>query len=177
MSVKTPIGNVLNAIWNNALTLPEIRSSSNLTKKFAKAEAVRSLDDNLGSVWLSTASYVAGQYVIYQSYIYRCIKNTAAGTIPTNATYWEKTNLATEITSLNTNLKSGISKLLPAQSLTAAGGSLTFKDSSITTDSLIVPYATLYGISPSNITTETGSCTVTFDVQSAAFDVCITVRN
>ena len=104
MSVKSTIGNVVNAIWNNALTLQEIRTSGNLTKKVVKAEAIKSLDDNLGSAWSSTASYVAGQYVIYQNYIYRCIKNAAAGTAPTNATYWEKTNLASEITALNSNL-------------------------------------------------------------------------
>lgn len=104
MDVKSTIGNVVNAIWNNALTLQEIRTSGNLTKKVVKAEAIKSLDDNLGSAWSSTASYVAGQYVIYQNYIYRCIKNAAAGTAPTNATYWEKTNLASEITALNSNL-------------------------------------------------------------------------
>lgn len=104
MSVKSTIGNVVNAIWNNALTLQEIRTSGNLTKKVVKAEAIKSLDDNLGSAWSSTASYVAGQYVIYQNYVYRCIKNAAAGTAPTNATYWKKTNLASEITTLNSNL-------------------------------------------------------------------------
>lgn len=68
-------------------------------------------------------------------------------------------------------------KRLPAQSLTAAGGSLTFTDSSITTTSLIDVYATIPNIAPSAISAGTGTCTVTFDAQSAAFDVCITVRN
>lgn len=68
-------------------------------------------------------------------------------------------------------------KRLSAQSLTAAGGSLTFTDSSITTTSLIDVYATIPNIAPSAISAGTGTCTVTFDAQSAAFDVCITVRN
>jgi hypothetical protein len=68
-------------------------------------------------------------------------------------------------------------KRLPAQSLTASGGTLTFKDASITKDSLIEPYATIPNISPSNITASAGVCTVTFDAQSSSFDVCITVRN
>ena len=59
---------------------------------------------SIGSAWNPNATYAAGQYVIYQNYIYRCIKNAAAGTAPTNATYWEKTNLASEITALNSNL-------------------------------------------------------------------------
>jgi hypothetical protein len=68
-------------------------------------------------------------------------------------------------------------KRLPAQSLTAAGGTLTFNDASITENSLITPYATLYGISPTNVVATAGTCTVTFDAQESAFDACITVRN
>ena len=68
-------------------------------------------------------------------------------------------------------------KRLPAQSLTAAGGTLTFKDASISEDSLIEPYATIPNISPSNMTASVGVCTVTFDAQESAFDVCITIRN
>lgn len=68
-------------------------------------------------------------------------------------------------------------KRLPAQSLTASGGTLTFKDSSITTTSLIDVYATIPNIAPSAITAAAGTCTVTFDAQSSSFDVCITVRN
>lgn len=68
-------------------------------------------------------------------------------------------------------------KLLPAQSLTASGGTLTFRDASITENSLITPYTTVYGISPTNVTATAGTCTVTFDAQESAFDVCITIRN
>lgn len=58
----------------------------------------------LSVIWSSSTAYTAGQYVAYGNYFYKCIKNTAAGTAPTNATYWEKTNLASEITTLNSNL-------------------------------------------------------------------------
>ena len=64
-------------------------------------------------------------------------------------------------------------KRLPAQSLTASGGTLTFNDSSITTN----VYATIPNIAPSNITASAGKCVVTFDAQDSAFDVCITIRN
>ena len=57
------------------------------------------------------------------------------------------------------------------------GGTLTWTDSSITENSIIEPYATLFGVTPSNIVTTTGRCEVTFDAQDAAFDVLITVRN
>ena len=78
---------------------------------------------------------------------------------------------------LISNVDKKTSKRLPAQSLTASGGTLTFKDSSITTTSLIDVYATIPNIAPSTITAAAGTCTVTFDAQDSAFDVCITIRN
>ena len=84
------------------------------------------------------------------------------------------------ISALLTALESkmgGIPKVLPAQSLTASGGSLAFTDASITDDSLIDTYATIPNISPDNIVSSAGTCTVTFGAQSAAFDVRITVIN
>lgn len=58
----------------------------------------------ISSMWSSSTAYVAGQYAIYNNYIYRCTKNATAGTLPTDTTYWVKTDLASEITSLNSNL-------------------------------------------------------------------------
>lgn len=113
---KVKIGNILDCVFKNVLSLSAITSTTSLTRKLPSAEALKSVD-----------------------------ANTA--------------------------------KRLPAQSLTASGGSLTFTDSSITTTSLIEVYATIPNIAPSNITASAGTCTVTFDAQSAAFDVCITVRN
>lgn len=110
------IGNVLDSVFKNVLTLDQIKSATSLVRKLPNADALKSVD--------------------------------------------AKTE-----------------KRLPAQSLTAAGGTLTFKDASITENSLITPYATLYGISPTNVTATAGTCTVTFDAQDSAFDVCITVRN
>ena len=110
------IGNVLESVFKNVLTLDQIKSAASLVRKLPSADALKSVD--------------------------------------------AKTE-----------------KRLPAQSLTAAGGTLTFNDSSITENSLITPYATLYGISPTNVVATAGTCTVTFDAQDSAFDVCITVRN
>ena len=78
---------------------------------------------------------------------------------------------------LISNVDKKTSKRLPAQSLTAAGGSLTFTDDSITDTSLIEVYATIPNISPSNYSVTGSTLTVTFDAQSSAFDVCVTVRN
>ena len=77
---------------------------------------------------------------------------------------------------LISNVDKKTSKRLPAQSLTAAGGSLTFTDDSITDTSLIEVYATIPNISPSNYSVTGTTLTVTFDAQDKAFDVCVTVR-
>lgn len=77
---------------------------------------------------------------------------------------------------LISNVDKKTSKRLPAQSLTAAGGSLTFTDDSITDTSLIEVYATIPNISPSNYSVNGTTLTVTFDAQEKAFDVCVTVR-
>ena len=80
-------------------------------------------------------------------------------------------------TNLGAASASDVAKKLEAKSLTSAGGTLTWTDSSITENSMIEPYATLFGVTPSNIVTTAGKCEVTFDAQDAAFDVLITVRN
>ena len=74
---KIKIGNILNCIFNRGA---------------------------LSTIWSSTAAYTAGQYVAYGNFFYKCIKNASAGTVPTNTAYWVKTDLASEIASLNSNL-------------------------------------------------------------------------
>jgi hypothetical protein len=77
---------------------------------------------------------------------------------------------------LISNVDKKTSIRLPAQSLTAAGGSLTFTDDSITDTSLIEVYATIPNISPEIYSVTGTTLTVTFDAQEKAFDVCVTVR-
>ena len=88
-------------------------------------------------------------------------------------------SLKTFVTTLKTligNVDKKTSVRLATQSLTAAGGSLTWTDDSITSTSLIDVYATIPNISPSNQSVSGTTLTVTFDAQDAAFDVCVTVR-
>lgn len=82
----------------------------------------------------------------------------------------------TELKTLIGNVDKKTSVRLAPQSLTAAGGSLTWTDDSITSTSLIDVYATIPNISPSNQSVSETTLTVTFDAQDAAFDVCVTVR-
>ena len=77
---------------------------------------------------------------------------------------------------LISNVDKKTSIRLPTQSLTAAGGSLTFTDDSITDMSLIEVYATIPNISPEIYSVTGTTLTVTFGAQEKAFDVCVTVR-
>lgn len=75
----------------------------------------------ISSMWTASQAYVAGQYAIYNNYIYRCTKNATAGTLPTDTTYWVKTDLASEITSLNSNLAKRIAVPLITQTMNTPG--------------------------------------------------------
>lgn len=84
--------------------------------------------------------------------------------------------VAKDLKLLISNVDKKTSIRLPAQSLTAAGGSLTFTDDSITDMSLIEVYATIPNISPEIYSVTGTTLTVTFGAQEKAFDVCVTVR-
>lgn len=58
-------------------------------------------------------------------------------------------------------------KRLASQTLTAGNTQLTFNDESITTNSSIIPFASVYGIAPISMVVSTGSVVVTFNAQSS----------
>ena len=70
-----------------------------------------------------------------------------------------------------------IGKKLPTQTLAAGATSLTFTDSSILSTSTIDIYPDKYMFSPTSVTTNTGSCVLTFAPQSSAVQVYIVVSN
>ena len=151
--VDTVIGNVVTAVKNNIATI-----------KTAIGNATTS------AAGLMTAAQVTKLDGIAEG----ATKNTIDSALSTTSTNAVQNKV---VTAQINSVSGSIAKRLDAQSLTAAGGSLTFTDSSITTTSLIDVYATIPNIAPSAITASAGTCTVTFDAQDSAFDVCITVRN
>ena len=58
--------------------------------------------------------------------------------------------------------------------LTAGSTSIEFEDESITADSWIIPFTSVFGINPTNITTINGKSTLSFDAQ--ANDITVGVR-
>lgn len=61
-----------------------------------------------------------------------------------------------------------------SDTLTAGSTSIEFVDESITTDSWILPFTSVFGINPTNIVTIDGKCTLSFDAQ--ANDITVGVR-
>ena len=53
-----------------------------------------------------------------------------------------------------------------SDTLTAGSTSIEFEDDSITTNSWILPFTSVYGINPTNIVTIDGKCTLTFEEQA-----------
>lgn len=61
--------------------------------------------------------------------------------------------------------------------LTAGQTSLTLSDEAISTNSIIDIYVDKWGVSPANVTTTTGSITMTFTAQASNMSVKVIVRN
>jgi hypothetical protein len=60
--------------------------------------------------------------------------------------------------------------------LTAGQTTLTFTDSSITANSTVDVYTSVYGVSPTEITSGTGSLTLTFDSQDSDLSVKVVIK-
>lgn len=69
-----------------------------------------------------------------------------------------------------------VGKKLAAQTLAAGSTTLTFTDASITTDSTVEAYASVYGIAPTNIAVTTGQAVLTFKAQQTAISVYLIIK-
>ena len=73
-------------------------------------------------------------------------------------------------------IKEFVGKKLTAQTLSVGSTTLTFSDASITTDSTIEIFASVYGVAPTAVTVTTGQAALTFDAQESAVSVYLIVR-
>lgn len=84
-------------------------------------------------------------------------------------------NISTNTTNIG-NLQTFVGKKLTAQTLSIGATTLTFSDASITTNSTIEDYESVYGVAPTNITVTTGQAVLTFEAQAVAVSVYLIVR-
>ena len=61
--------------------------------------------------------------------------------------------------------------ILTSTTISSATTTYTFSDASITTDSVIDIYDSIFGFSPTNMTVSNGSCTITFPAQSSSHTI------
>lgn len=75
-----------------------------------------------------------------------------------------------------TNLQTFVGKKLAAQTLAVGSTTLTFTDTSITADSTIEIFASVYGIAPESVNVTAGQAVLTFELQESAVSVYLIVR-
>lgn len=99
----------------------------------------------------TNTAYPIGKRVTYNNRLYQFISAHAIGA-------WD----SSEVTEVN--LTDAIGTIL-TDTLVAGDTSITFTNALITTNSIIIPYADVYGVAPSSITVSAGSCVLTFDAR------------
>lgn len=123
----------------------------------------------------STVSITNGQYVI-ESGLYTFSVNSSNllhitkhsdvdEIIDDDHTALNTTWSSTKINDTINNAVSDLTFIDKSGTLTAGSTSIEFEDNSITVDSWILPFTSVYGVNPKTITTINGKVTLTFDVQ------------
>jgi len=127
--------------------------------------AVYDIADGLNNAILGNATAIAKAYK----------KDDTTDTAIANDDYvpFYDTSTQTMKKILSANL---VGKKLPAQTLAVGSTTLIFSDASITTDSTIEIFASVYGIAPESVTVTTGQAVLTFDAQESAVSVYLIVR-
>lgn len=110
----------------------------------------------------TNTAYPIGKRVTYNNRLYQFTSAHAIGA-------WD----STEVTEVN--LTDAIGTII-TDTLVAGNTSITFTNALITTNSIIIPYADVYGVAPSAITVSVGSCVLTFDARQTNMLVGIQIR-
>lgn len=110
----------------------------------------------------TNTAYPIGKRVTYNNRLYQFTSAHAIGA-------WD----SSEVTEVN--ITDAIGTIL-TDTLVAGDTSITFTNALITTNSIIIPYADVYGVAPSAITVSAGSCVLTFDARQTNMLVGIQIR-
>lgn len=110
-----------------------------------------------------------GEFIMYNGQLYKCLTSITSGSALEVGTNIQATNVVSE-------MGSGSGGTLVSGTLTAGNTSITLSDASITTNSWISPYTSVYGVNPTSISVSTGSVTLTFQAQSTDVVVGVEVK-
>lgn len=110
----------------------------------------------------TNTAYPIGKRVTYNNRLYQFTSAHAIGA-------WD----SSEVTEVNVADAVGI---MLTDTLTAGSTSITFYNTSITANSIIDIYASVWGVTPSNVVVSAGSCVLTFDTRQTDLLVGIQIR-
>lgn len=77
---------------------------------------VNAYKDDLGDEWVTGQNYVAGQIVLYNDVLYKCLLPNVSSDVltPINTTYWTPTDVSSEIFNMRTSFQAGVDTLYNA---------------------------------------------------------------
>lgn len=110
----------------------------------------------------TNTAYPVGKRVTYNNRLYQFISAHAIGA-------WD----SSEVTEVNVADSVGI---MLTDTLKAGSTSVTFYNTSITANSIIDIYASVWGVTPSNVVVSAGSCVLTFEAAETDMLVGIQIR-
>lgn len=115
------------------------------------------------------SNHSQGDFIIFNGNMYKCLSAITSGSALVVGTNIQETNVVSE-------MGSGSGSTLISGTLVAGATSITLSDASITTDSWINPYSSVYGVNPTGISVSTGSVTLTFQAQLTDIVVGVEVK-
>ncbi len=173
--------NGVNDDQNTAISL----NATNIAQVGGSVEGVAQLAYTIANVYDSSATYAVGDYAIYQNTLYKCTTAINVGEVFDPAK-WTSVKVMSEvgqggggsysagtgidITGNVISIKDPITA-----TLTAGSTSVTISDASITANSLVLPVASIWGVTPTSVTVSNGSVTMTFAAQASNMTVGVMV--
>lgn len=122
---------------------------------------------NIAEEYDPTSTYNEGDFVVHDGLLYKC--NTTISTAEAwTAAHWTRCLVTDEMSTAGETRVTG--------TLAAGATSITLSDASITTDSWIIPFASVWGIMPLTAVVATGSVTMTFEAQAENMTVGVVVK-
>lgn len=161
-------------------------NATNIAQVGGAVEGVSQLAYTIANVYDSSATYAVGEYAIYQNTLYKCTTAINVGEVFDPAK-WTSVKVMSEVgqgggggsysagTGIDiTNNVISIADPL-TDTLTAGSTSVTISDASITANSLVLPVASVWGVTPTSVTVSNGSVTMTFAAQAADITVGVMI--
>jgi hypothetical protein len=162
-------------------------NATNIAQVGGAVEGVSQLAYTIANVYDSSATYAVGDYAIYQNTLYKCTTAINVGEVFDPAK-WTSVKVMSEVGqgggggssySAGTGIDitgNVISIKDPfTATLTAGSTSVTISNAAITANSFLLPVASVWGVTPTDVTPANGSVTMTFEAQASDITVGVMI--